>query len=235
MNLADQTGGNMYKASPGVYNPAAGFVGGPPAPPKPPKPAAPLGPAGSVVMNPPTPNVNRNGDFAGLPDVSPPAQFPQQGSLDPNVLLQQMLEHLVIGKLNAATKAASEQALIGFGDPALASQYGVDPSFARNNPFSTLAQLGKANDLARRGINNNLAGRGLINSGDLGYLQGQQANQYGQAQYDARSKLLSYLSDLKQQEQDRREALKQSVLNAVLSAYQQFGQAPQIDMSLFGG
>ena len=179
-----------------------------------------------------------------LPPQQSPGQPPTQGpATDPEVLIKQLLERLGIGQVDADLRSARERAIIGFGDPALASMagFGIDPQagvFAKQNYLSgnaELARIDKANERARKQIVDRLAARGLLRSGDLGYLEGEQAQAYGSAQYDARQKVLDYLTQAQQQAQERKNALRQSVIQSVMAAYQNYAQNPQQYMSLFGG
>jgi hypothetical protein len=60
--------------------------------------------------------------------------------------------------------------------------------------LSTSARLAQANTDAVRKIKNELNARGLLNSGETGFQLGREQQSYGQAQFDARSKLLDYLN-----------------------------------------
>lgn len=118
---------------------------------------------------------------------------------DPAFVQAQLAHQQALGQANAALRQQRSQTLIGYGSPELARSLGdaVDPNTAAAagaNQYSTLANLGHANDLARRRIVNVLAGRGLAHSGALGFQQGEQARAYGQAQYDAGNQLLDALN-----------------------------------------
>lgn len=105
---------------------------------------------------------------------------------------------------DAWAREQARNAIINFGDPALASMagFGFDPqdaAFASQNYLSgnaTLAKINHAHELARQAVINRLVSHGLLNSGDLGYQSQQEATQYGNQQYDARLSLLNYLSQL---------------------------------------
>lgn len=185
----------------------------------------------------------------GGPDVTIPAlgtgqpAKPNQYDTDPQVMINKLLEQLGIGTIDADLKAQRERAIIGWGDPALAEMagFGIDPQagvFAQQNYLSGnagLAKINKQHDLNSRGIVNKLAGRGLLRSGDLGYQTGEENQAYASNQYEGRQKILEYLTQISQQAQDRRNALRQSVIQSVMAAYQNMGQNPQAYASLYGG
>ena len=157
--------------------------------------------------------------------------------------LAQSLENQGIGSLDAWLKSAREQAIIRSGDPALAGMagFGLDPQagvFANQNYLSgnaDLARLDRAKKLARQGIVNRLAARGILRSGDLGYLEGQSNIDYGNQEYDVRQNVLSRLSEFMQQYLDRKQALKNSTLNARLNAYQSAASNPPTGGGSTGG
>jgi len=115
------------------------------------------------------------------PDYAPPAFSISDFYSSPEYQSARAQQQLGLGKLNNAANSAIAQAIISFGDPALASQagFGIDPqsaAFTKQNYISgnaTLAWLDKQHDLARRQVINALAGRGLLFSGDTGYQEGQ--------------------------------------------------------------
>lgn len=181
--------------------------------------------------------------FPTPPAAGPTAAPPSQYDTDPQVMINKLLEQLGIGTIDADLKAQRERAIIGWGDPALAEMagFGIDPQagvFAQQNYLSGnagLAKINKQHDLNSRGIVNKLAGRGLLRSGDLGYQTGEENQAYASNQYEGRQKILEYLTQISQQAQDRRNALRQSVIQSVMAAYQNMGQNPQAYASLYGG
>jgi hypothetical protein len=146
---------------------------------------------------------------------------------DPGYQMALAQEQAGLSSVDANEKAARERAIIGFGDPALAdlAGFGLDPQaadFARQNYLSgnaTLSRLDKEKDDKRRAIINALAGHGILESGDLGYQEGQASLTYGQNVYDARNKVLDYLRQVDQDAQDRKNALRQSVVAALQNAF----------------
>jgi hypothetical protein len=117
----------------------------------------------------------------------PPAYYPPGYNFDPGVVAQQATQA-------AWAREAARNAIIGFGDPALAGMagFGMDPqdaAFAQQNYLSgnaTLARINKAHEHRQRAVINRLASHGILNSGDLGYLSGEEGQQYGNEQSDAR-------------------------------------------------
>lgn len=181
--------------------------------------------------------------FPSAPAASPSPAVPTQYDTDPQVMINKLLEQLGIGSIDADLKAQRERAIIGWGDPSLAAMagFGIDPQagvFAQQNYLSgnaALAKLNKQHDLNAKGIVNRLAARGLLRSGDLGYQTGEENQAYASNQYEGRQKILDYLTQVSQQAQDRRNALRQSVIQSVMAAYQNMGQNPQAYASLYGG
>lgn len=117
----------------------------------------------------------------------------------------------------AGRNAAIQRALVQFGsvpDVAnLAQRLGMSQSdlqdalgpniqkLAQENTdagLSTEARLSQANQDALRQIKNTLNARGLLNSGEAGYQLDRQNLGYRQAESDARSKLLDYISQYQQ-------------------------------------
>jgi hypothetical protein len=131
---------------------------------------------------------------------------------------------------NAANDAwlreMARNAIIGFGDSTLAGMagFGFDPqdaAFAKQSYLSgnaTLARLDKAHDLQRKAIINRLASHGILNSGDLGYLEGEEGQQYGNQLYDARSSLLRYLTGLYSQSASSKTQTLHDLANQWLTA-----------------
>lgn len=146
---------------------------------------------------------------------------------DPRVAMAKALENQGIGQLDSWIRSAREQAIIQSGDPDLAGQagFGLDPQagvFARQNYLSgnaDLARLDRAKKLAHRAIINKLASRGILRSGDLGYLEGEANQDFGNQEYDVRQGVLSKLSEFMRQYLQQKQALKQSTLGAYQDAY----------------
>jgi len=105
----------------------------------------------------------------------------------------------------------------------------VDPNTAaaaQANQYSTLANLGYQQDTAHRQLLNNLAARGLLRSGDLGYKQGQQARQYGQARYNAYNDLLGQLNSSLGGYLSTAQNANDQYLQSLLQAFSLYGQNP---------
>lgn len=161
---------------------------------------------------------------------------------DPGVLASLALEHQGLSQLDAGLKAARERAIISFGDPSLAEEagFGLDPqagAFARQNYLSgnaTSARNDRQHQLARRAIINKLVSHGLLQSGELGYQEGQENVDYGNQSYDARQKVLDFLSQLFGDYNDRRTQLQQGTVNSRLGAIQNYLSNPDAYAGAFG-
>jgi hypothetical protein len=246
--VAPYAGGNIgiYAGNAGATNPTigAGAAGGALIGTISGTAGASPGGGGVVGMyDPPTNPTPGGGGATPAPPAPPAAAPPAQYDTDPQVMINKLLEQLGIGTIDADLKAQRERAIIGWGDPDLAAMagFGIDPQagvFAQQNYLSGnagLAKINKQHDLNSRGIVNKLAGRGLLRSGDLGYQTGEENQAYASNQYEGRQKILEYLTQISQQAQDRRNALRQSVIQSVMAAYQNMGQNPQAYASLYGG
>jgi hypothetical protein len=158
---------------------------------------------------------------------------------DPGVIQARQQEQLGLQQLDAEEAKARREAIIRFGDPALASMagFGLDPqdaAFAKQNYLSgnaELARIDAAHKDRRNSIVNQLAAHGILGSGELGYQQGREDLTYGQTTYDARNRVLDYLNQTNQSYLDRRNSLRQATLQALQNAYQFGLQNPQ----LYGG
>lgn len=165
------------------------------------------------------------GGTARPPRPRPAAPNPLAGVItDPSVVQAGLARNQTLGNANALLRQQRSQALIGFGSPTLAASLGgaVDPNTAAAagaNPYSTVAGLTHANDLARRHIINSLAARGLAHSGDLGYLQGEQARGYGQSLYDAQNQLLDQLNQQLGAYLGTSQGANNEYLNALLASF----------------
>lgn len=152
------------------------------------------------------------------------------------------LEQQGLSQLDAALKSARDRAIINYGDPALASLagFGIDPqagAFAQQNYLSgnsTLSRLDAAHKKAAQGIINQLASHGLLNSGELGYDQGQENQAYGNNVYGAQQSVLNSLSDLYNNYTSNRSNLEQGVNDARLNALQSYLSNPDAYAGLFG-
>jgi hypothetical protein len=136
---------------------------------------------------------------AADPFGAAPTFDPNAWSTDPSILDAQNQQSSFQAQIDAWLRQAAQDAIVKFGDPALASMagFGLDPqaaAFAQQNYLSgnaDLARLDKSHNLARQAVINRLASHGILNSGDLGYGEGQADETYGNQVYDARSALLT--------------------------------------------
>lgn len=159
------------------------------------------------------------------PVFSPP---PYDPNTDPYLQSATNEANLGLAQADAALKKAREQAIIRFGDPALASLagFGLDPqagAFAQQNYISgnaALARLDKAHQLRQKAVIDRLAAHGILGSGDLGYLSGEEGSLYGQQVYDARNQLLDYLSNLYNNYLTSKAQIRQAQQQAASAAYQ---------------
>lgn len=153
---------------------------------------------------------------------------------DPGVAAATSAQNLGMAQATQSLTDARRQAIIRWGDPALAGMagFGMDPqdaAFAKQNYLSgnaDLARLGKAKEDRKRALINRLAGRGILFSGETGYEEGQNTAQYGQARYDAQNALLDYLRSLTDQNLQQQNALRQTTLQAYQSAYDRYANNP---------
>lgn len=116
----------------GLYGPPASnsYLDGVPAAPAPPAPAAPSGPSGGGA----------------------PPSFSYDYSNDPVLQQIRALGQQSVQQARDAALAARQHLVVDYGDPALASSLGLDGSYgtaAQDNPYSTLARLQHAYDLAK--------------------------------------------------------------------------------------
>ena len=159
------------------------------------------------------------------PVFAPPAYDPNS---DPYLKSATNEANLGLAQADAALKKAREQAIIRFGDPALASLagFGLDPqaaAFAQQNYISgnaALARLDKAHQLRQKAVIDRLAAHGILGSGDLGYLSGEEGSLYGNQVYDARNQLLDYLSNLYNNYLTSKAQIRQAQQQAASAAYQ---------------
>jgi hypothetical protein len=146
-----------------------------------------------------------------------------------------------MAELDAWLKGQREQALIAFGDPDMAGAGEIDPALRElieknyGSGNAVLARLRHQRDVNRRAILNRLAGRGLVGSGDTGYLEGENARESGNMEYDARNRLLAALTGFQQNYVDRKMSLRSAVLQAYQQAYYNYMQNPELYQGTFGG
>ena len=90
-----------------------------------------------------------------------------------------------------------------------------------NSQGKTMSErLRRQRDLAHRAILNRLAARGILRSGDLGYQEGQQAQNFADSSYDINQNVLQQLAGYWQQYLQQKNALRGVVDNAMTTAYQ---------------
>ncbi|HEY5990915.1 MAG TPA: hypothetical protein VIV12_31645 [Streptosporangiaceae bacterium] len=161
------------------------------------------------------------------PAYTPPA-------VDYASLIQSMLAPLQqeAKGMTAADKAAllaqQRRAIIQFGEAIPGSNVGKEAlgSALQNTRagLSITARVNQAHLDAIRQLTNTLAARGLLRSGETGYQTGREQQAYGTAQYDARQKVLDYLSGIQsaydQAQQQRQWALAQAAMSAAQSVPQ---------------
>jgi hypothetical protein len=177
------------------------------------------------------------------PPAAPTAPKPPNFWTNPGVQNAQNAENLGLSQLEAMLKQAREQMIIRFGDPALAglAGFGLDPqagTFAQQNYLSgnaDLAKIDRAQQQRRKAIVDRLAGRGIIDSGDLGYLQGEANTTYGNEVYDARQQVLAKLNELMSNYLGQKNQLHSGTLDAYQAAYQSFLANPDLYLATFGG
>lgn len=189
-------------------------------------------------------------NLPAAPAEAPPAEAPQDQpgpspvaaalasnpfQTDPGYLAALAAEQAGSQQLDAALKAAREQAIVQFGDPSLAQAGGFDldpltAAAAQQNTQagnSTLAQLQRQRDLNQQTIQNQLAAHGIIRSGDLGYKTGQNQQNYGTELYNAQQGVLSGLAGQAQNTLAQKQGLRGSTTQALTSAYNTYVQNPQ--------
>lgn len=133
----------------------------------------------------------------------------------------------------AARNYAIQRALISFGEvPGDLNVPGLDLSgvlddatrqlIAQNTTagLSTTARLQQQDVQAQRSINNALAARDMAYSGETGFQLGREQQQYTQAQYDARQRLLDALLGYETNYAAAEQARQQALLQAAQQAYQ---------------
>jgi hypothetical protein len=178
--------------------------------------------------------------------VPPQGQAPNPfSSIDtfPGVANAQALENMGIGQNDAALRSQIQQAIINFGDPALAQMagFGLDPqagAFAQQNYLSgnsTLARLNHQHSLAAQSIVNQLAAHGILNSGDLGYREGQENQGYGNTVYDAQQSVLGQIAQWMSDNQQRAQGLHQHTSDAWMQAYNDYINNPDAFAGMFSG
>lgn len=249
MALAPNTGFGLLNPGTTTPSPAAPTTAPAPAPPSPSPTVGDL--LGSfqnynAFTGPPLPGSAGAVAAAGGPPV-PPVQPPTQnlqGLVNgfPGVSNALALEQEGLSQLDANLNQQRQQAIINFGDPALAqlAGFGLDPqagAFAQQNYLSgnaTLARLDKAHQLAAQGVINTLASHGLLNSGDLGYQEGQENQNYGNNVYDAQQSVLQQLASLYNNYLTSRYGLENNANQAQLDALTSYLSNPDAYASLVG-
>lgn len=148
-------------------------------------------------------------------------------SYDPSYAAAQAAQLEAQAALHSSLRSARGRALIDFGDPTLAGTAGmdVDPitgQLAQQNYASgnaVLARLAKAHDDRRNALIGSLAGRGILQSGELGYQTGQEAQTYGSQTYDAWKQLMDYMGNLTQQDVGQSRTSRDTLINALQGAF----------------
>lgn len=163
---------------------------------------------------------------ATAPSPVTPYKNPYSIDADPGYQLALSNQQSGLSDLNALLTSERSRAAVGFGDSSLAQSLGLDQAAVAaakanyQSGNSTLSRLDHANELGRQTIINTLAAHGLINSGDLGYREGEQNRAYGNATYDARQALLDQLNQYQQSYLSGKQSLQQQVTQALMAAYQ---------------
>ena len=80
--------------------------------------------------------------------------------------------------------------------------------------------MDKSHNLARQAVINRLAAHGILNSGDLGYGEGEADQQYGNQVYDARTALLNLLLGYQSTALTQKQNLNQMLTSAKTAAEQ---------------
>lgn len=190
----------------------------------------------ATPTTPATPTVPAAPDAGG---GTAPTFDPSVWNTDPGIQDAQNQASSIQKQIDDWLRESASQAVIKFGDPALAGMagFGMDPqagTFAQQNYLSgnaDLARLDKSRDLARKAVIDRLASHGILNSGDLGYGEQQANSTYGNQVYDARSALLTYLRSLQSQALGQKSNASQLVANAKNTAYNNSIQKFQADLA----
>lgn len=147
----------------------------------------------------------------------------------PYVVAAEALAQQQLAALKSQMGASAARALVNLGDIGLAKQVagitlpGGTADLVRQanqSGTSVLSQLGYRHGQQQTAIPARLAGAGFYRSGETGYLLGQEARQYGQQQYQARSSTLDYLNNLYNQFLSAQFGIQQGELSARMQAYQ---------------
>lgn len=165
-----------------------------------------------------------------------PAATPDSWLTNPGYLQALAAEQTGAQQSDAQLRAAQEQAIIGYGDPTLASALGValDPNVAaaaRQNYLSgnsTLSRIDKQRDQGQQTNIQNEVSRGLLFSGDTGYHAGQIDQQYGNNVYDAQQALLSQNQQWLGQNLSAKQQLRSATVDALSGAYNTFVSNPAL-------
>jgi hypothetical protein len=176
------------------------------------------------------------GDSSGGGGGGGGSAAPFDFSTDPGYLAALAAEQTGSAQADAALRAARISALVNFGDPSLASAFGVenlDPltaamaQQATTSGVSTLAQLQRQRDLTQANTVNQLAAHGLVRSGDLGWRSGQNAQDYATSLYNAQQGVLGSLADLARNTAAQKQQLQTNTVGALTSAYNTYIANPQ--------
>jgi hypothetical protein len=193
-------------------------------------------PTAMVNAQPPAAGGNGGGDGGAPAAAAAATPAPFDFSTDPGYLAALAAEQAGSVQLDASLRAAREQALVRFGDPSLAGAFGldgVDPltaamaQQATTSGISTLAGLQRQRDLAQQGTVNTLAAHGLINSGDLGWRSGQNAQNYASALYNAQQGVLDTLAQSARDTALQKQQLQTNTVDALTKAYGTYVANPQ--------
>lgn len=163
----------------------------------------------------------------------PPAGGPAFAAGDPGYQAALAAQLQANAQNDAALKAAREQLLIQFGDPNLASQFqNLDPAIQSliqansGSGNSILSRLQQTHQDNRSSILNQLAAHGLLKSGDLGYRQMREGQDYGHSVYDAQQNVLGSLNSQLQSYLQQKAGSQGNVDSALQSAYQNYISNP---------
>jgi hypothetical protein len=162
--------------------------------------------------------------MATLPSL--PSSYLNRIKNDPWYMQQQALLQAQSAADAALLKQRLSQLLVQFGQvpEGYSSPYmdATVPGLAQQNTqagTSLLARLMKAAKDARMQTVNQLAARGILSSGETGYQLGELALAQKQAEYDARTQMLSQLNELQAGNASADLARKLAEIDAAMAAY----------------
>lgn len=189
-------GGQVAQGSPLIGGSSGAFSGGRPL----------IGSGNAPTVSAPVPSGDSGGtwqmpDYAGLLEQFMAPLNAQYQAQDVSNLASRNAGFkraaIQFGELPDVGQIASA---LGLSQADLANVFGSDTApLAEGNTkagTSTVARLNETHQDAVRQITNALASRGLLHSGETGFQQGREDLNYTRGQYDARNKLLDYLSGL---------------------------------------